>query len=88
MPPLISRCLCLNLESEIIPSSDRFQDQSQHIYTAAVPVNNYLPGGRVNKKIFARQRGRVNKKLFARQKKLLARQSISMVAMTQIEVYG
>ena len=31
MPPLISRCLCLNLESEIIPSSDRFQDQSQHI---------------------------------------------------------
>ena len=29
MPPLISRCLCLNLESEIIPSSDRFQDQSQ-----------------------------------------------------------
>ena len=31
MPPLISRCLCLNLESEIIPSSDRFQDQSQQV---------------------------------------------------------
>ena len=61
---------------------------AETIYTAAVSVNNYLPGGRVNKKIFARQRGRVNKKLFARQKKLLARQSISMVAMTQIEVYG
>ena len=55
---------------------------AEAIYTAAVSVNNYLHGGRVNKKLFARQRGRVNKKLFARQKKLLARQSIYMVAMT------
>ena len=38
------------------------------IYTAAVSVNNYLHGGRVNKNLFARQRRRVNKNLFARQK--------------------
>ena len=43
---------------------------AEAIYTAAVYVNNYLHGGRVNKKLFARQRGRVNKKLFARQKEI------------------
>ena len=51
------------------------------IYTA-MSVNNYLHGGRVNKKLFAQQRVGVNKKLFARQKKYLARRSISMVLMT------
>ena len=55
------------------------KQKAEAIYTAAVSVNNYLHGGRVNKKLFARQRGRVNKKLFARQrgrvnKKLFARQ--------------
>ena len=48
MPPLISRCLCLNLESEIIPSSDRFQDQSQHRYLSDMGMLTGLTLSSVN----------------------------------------
>ena len=49
MPPLISRFLCFNLESEIIPSSDRFQVQSQQICHI---IGNQMSLPKFSKRVF------------------------------------